>query len=260
MDGEVACAAELDVGHRGAVEIGDNRRPIDLAGRLSHGGASRKCGRGPMLPERRDSLNMHFTRRLRFTSSLAKTAGRIVSSGHGPVPRDFGARANSSARALLLTMRRERKLSHCGVEVSQELIRRSNMLMSKPDQFIKDRTTLLSAGVLEGHPAGHHLVGDPAEPTGGLDTDAAGVLAFEPPSRSQDREVFITLNQIICNRKDRGSQVAIGMSDQPPSRRSTWSLWYREGNNPARPVIARALAYRSIGPISPAGNRRPKPR
>jgi len=72
--------------------------------------------------------------------------------------------------------------------------------MSEPDQFLKNGIALLSAGVLEGHPASHHLVGDPAEPTGGPDTNAAGVLAFEPPSRSQDREVVIAFNQVVSNR------------------------------------------------------------
>ena len=83
--------------------------------------------------------------------------------------------------------------------------------------------------MLEGHPAGHHLVGDPAESTGDLDTNVASVLAFEPPSRSQDREVFITFYQIICNHKDRVSQVVIGVSDQ---RR-------RRGDRPGRSGTAR---------------------
>ena len=115
------------------------------------------------------------------------------------------------------------------------------MLKRKPDQFIEDGIPLPSAGVLEGHPTGYHLVGDPAEPTGDLDTDATGVLAPEPPSRGQDREVIIAFDQVICNREDGGSQVAIGVSDQRAVATIDLVALVPRGEQPARPVIARAL-------------------
>ena len=88
------------------------------------------------------------------------------------------------------------------------------MLNSELDQLVEDVIPLPCARMPERHPPGHHLVGDPAESTGDLDTQGARILALEPPSRGQDREVFIAFNQIICNHQDRAPQVAVGVPHQ----------------------------------------------
>ena len=49
VDGDAAELAELDVGQSRAAEIGEDSRPVDLAGRLSHGGASGESATGPIL-------------------------------------------------------------------------------------------------------------------------------------------------------------------------------------------------------------------
>ena len=128
----------------------------------------------------------------RFTPSLAKTAGRISPRALGPDPRLFWSRASSSANEAASSRWSEGgSWTDRGVEVSQELIRSDRMIKRKSDQLFKNVIPLLSARVPKGHPAGHHLVGDPAEPAGDPDADVAGVHLLEPPSRGQDPEVLV---------------------------------------------------------------------
>src|SRR5208337_3383082 len=69
VDGDAAELAERDVGQSRAAEIREDCQPVDLAGRLSHGGASGDSGTGPMLTSLRQALKMRFTGRTLFESS-----------------------------------------------------------------------------------------------------------------------------------------------------------------------------------------------
>ena len=117
------------------------------------------------------------------------------------------------------------------------------MFNRKLDQLVENVIPLLGAGVLKGHPASHHLVGDPAEPAGDLNTKVARILALEPPSGGQDPEVFITFDQIICNHQ--GSRTAgCGWHVEPARRRGDRPGRSGTARGTTRPgrVIARALA------------------
>jgi hypothetical protein len=69
VDGDTAELAELDVGQSRTAEIGEDSRPVDLVGRLSHGGASEESGAGPILTSLRQALKMRFTGRTRYAST-----------------------------------------------------------------------------------------------------------------------------------------------------------------------------------------------
>ena len=103
---------------------------------------------------------------------------------------------------------------HRGLEVPQELIASRIVLDGKADQFLKDVVPILGTRMVVRLPSGHHLVGDPAEPSGGLDTDIAWVLPLQPPTGGQDPEMVVTFDQVIGNHHDRAPQVAIGIPDQ----------------------------------------------
>ena len=60
---------------------------------------------------------------IRFTPSLAKTAGRISARAFGPGPRLAWSRAVPHQRSRFLTLFQCRELGCRGVEVSQKLIR-----------------------------------------------------------------------------------------------------------------------------------------
>jgi hypothetical protein len=74
VDRDAAEPAELDVGQSRAAEIREDSRPVDLAGRLSHGGASGESGTGPILTNLRPALKMQFTGRTHRTSRLSAAA------------------------------------------------------------------------------------------------------------------------------------------------------------------------------------------
>ena len=66
MDEDAAPMAELDAGESRAAEIGEDSRPVDFTGRLSHGGASGDSGTGPILTSLRHALKMRFTGLTRY--------------------------------------------------------------------------------------------------------------------------------------------------------------------------------------------------
>ena len=64
IDREMAGAAEVGLRQTGAVKLSDHYRPIVVAGRQRHGGASRKEWAGPMVAKSRDGLKMWSAGRL----------------------------------------------------------------------------------------------------------------------------------------------------------------------------------------------------
>jgi len=66
VDGDAAESAELDVGQSRSAEISEDSRPVDLAGRLSHGRTSGESGTGPILTSLRLALKMLFSGRTHF--------------------------------------------------------------------------------------------------------------------------------------------------------------------------------------------------
>jgi hypothetical protein len=81
--------AELDVGQSRAAEIGENSRPVDFAGRLSHGGASGDSATGPILMIHRHALKMQLTGRTQLFP-LSERAAKARSSSRAEQPWLFG--------------------------------------------------------------------------------------------------------------------------------------------------------------------------
>jgi hypothetical protein len=75
VNGDAAELAELDVGQSRAAEIGEDCRPVDFAGRLSHGGASGDSRTGPILTTLRRALKMRSTGRTPFIFVLRLQTG-----------------------------------------------------------------------------------------------------------------------------------------------------------------------------------------
>src|SRR2546423_17972 len=88
VDGDAAELAELDVGQSRAVKIGEDSRPVDFAGRLSHGGASRDSGTGPILTSLRRALKMRFT---------GRTPSKIMALA---IPRSWKQRSGRQSHPL----------------------------------------------------------------------------------------------------------------------------------------------------------------
>ena len=72
--------------------------------------------------------------------------------------------------------------------------------------------------------AGHHLVGDPAEPAAHLHVRIPRVLAGGTPPGCQPAEVIITTHQIISDNQDRLAERPVPPRTSGPSLRSTRSL------------------------------------
>jgi hypothetical protein len=85
--------------HTALSDVGDPRQSATLSHGFAPWGQIRRCSAPRPDGHSVGSASPDSGDLTRSTSSLAKTAGRIVSSRRGPVPRDFGTRANSSARA-----------------------------------------------------------------------------------------------------------------------------------------------------------------
>src|SRR5204863_8336310 len=83
MDGDAAESAELDVSQSRAAEISENSRPVDFAGRLSHGGASGDSQTGPILTTLRRALKMRFTGRTPYNSQVQEYISAYNSSTGG---------------------------------------------------------------------------------------------------------------------------------------------------------------------------------
>jgi hypothetical protein len=65
VDGDLAAAAEFEMGQAGAAEVGDDGGPVDDSSGVGHEVGSRWDGSlRPILPTSRRLLNMLFTERL----------------------------------------------------------------------------------------------------------------------------------------------------------------------------------------------------
>ena len=116
----------------------------------------------------------------RFTSSLAKTAGRIWPSTWGPVPRCFRTRTVPPPEGPLPLGARCEEAGPPWRRDSARADRAHRMCHRKLDQLLENVIPPLGTGVLKDHPARDHVVGNPAEPASGL--NAKGVRIF-PLSR-----------------------------------------------------------------------------
>ena len=113
------------------------------------------------------------------------------------------------------------------------------MFHPESHQLAEDVVVPPAAGVAVGRAAGHHLVGDAAEPPGHADADVAGVLALQLPAGGQDAEVVVVIDQVVGDHHDGPAEPAVGAADQLAVGAIDRVALVPRGYIPARPVIAR---------------------
>ncbi len=104
-------------------------------------------------------------------------------------------------------------LANRGVQIDERLVERGGMVTMKRHQLIEDLGTTTLTGVTKHLLPGNDLIEDAREAASHFDARPTRVLSLRLPNRIQPAEVMVTLDEVVGDPHENGTQTPVAAAD-----------------------------------------------